>query len=734
MQHIGHILALPVESPRQFGPDSACTRCAVSHDLSSSDCQACYNYERAPHPTLVMFFDVSDPELPVLKSQFPLINRQGNELEDCGILAITPLADDHYLMMVTGTSTNSTLYFYRSNSTDLGNTGLSWSFVDEWHADAGPTCIPDPSTPFSEICFCEGGSPIPFAEFCLSPDEQYLEQNWPTDQNGDHTHQMLQFLREGDINGTLYLAGARGKFASDDTAIDLYRVDCETPLCDGGEIKLKHIASRGLSPFPNAGGEKLVSFAAASTFDISPSGELLLYATEHDNDGPGETVKAGEWRHIFMARDDSPTFNPTATVGGPFEVDEGSSVSLTGSASPPITRSFIQLFDELHLTGRFGGHYVVVDHPDYGLDDFDNLILFQAASQGFGQLGFYRNTRSWNWFAPVGCKVVAVAQDIFDPSVPVETKTLAGTGVVEHDPDLREVLNDGGTGDMDRKVSSVRFEGCDEYYSTPFLLKWDLDRNGSFETTGTEVVFSAASIDGPATVDIPVEAQHPSGGATGQATAQVLIRNVAPQFTQFRITDPAGHEVNVEVPFLLTKAPVNLAAAFTDPGLLDHQSATLDWGDGSVESQSAFSTFNEAFGDGTGAISQTHRYLAAGNYTIGLSVTDDDGGVGSQAAEVRVVSPEQAVQEIIAMIDSAIAGATDSNVRADLKRARRALAGSTIPSNDGALNMIKAGNNAAAVSFLKDALFWLRDAQDRGTNLATEIALLEQVIAALSAS
>jgi hypothetical protein len=730
MQLIGHILALPVESPRQFGPDSACTRCAVSHDLSSPDCQSCYNYERAPHPTLVMFFDVSNPQLPVFKSQFPLVNRQGDELEDCGILALTPLADDHYLMMVTGTSTNSTLYFYRSNSTDLEST--SWYFVDEWHADAGPTCIPDPSHPFSEICFCEGGSPIPFGEFCLSPDEEYLEQNWPTEQNGDHTHQMLQFLREGDLDGTLYLAGARGLFGSDDTAIDLYRVDCETPLCDSGEIKLKHISSRQLSPFPNAGGAKLVSFAAASTFYVSPSGELLLYATEHDNDGPGETVKAGEWRHIFMARDDSPTFSPTATVGGPFEVDEGSSVSLTGSASPPITRPFIQLFTGLHLSSRFGGLYAVVDQPDYGLDDFDNLFDFQRSNSGL--LGFYGQTRSWNWFAPAGCKIVAVAQDIFDPSVPIETKTLAGTGLVQHDPDLREVLNDGGTGDMDRKVSSVRFEGCDEYYSMPFVLKWDLDGNGSFETTGTSVAFSTAAIDGPATVNVPVEAQYPSGGPAGQATAQVIIRNVPPQLAGFRITDAAGHQVNVEVPFLLTKVPATVAADFTDPGVLDHQSATLKWGDGSVESQSAFSTFDEAFGDGTGAVSQTHRYLVAGLYTIALSVADDDGGVGSQAAVVRVVTPEQAVQEIIAMIDSAIAGATDDKIRAVLKRARRALVGSASQSSDGALNMIKAGNDAAAVSFLQDALFWLRDAQARGTNLATEIALLEQVIAALSAN
>ena len=36
---------------------------------------------------------------------------------------------------------------------------------------------------------------------------------------------------------------------------------------------------------------------------MSPSQELLFYATEHDNDGPSGTVKAAEWRHKDMVRE-----------------------------------------------------------------------------------------------------------------------------------------------------------------------------------------------------------------------------------------------------------------------------------------------------------------------------------------------------------------------------------------------------------------------------------------------
>lgn len=46
--------------------------------------------------------------------------------------------------------------------------------------------------------------------------------------------------------------------------------------------------------------------------------------------------------------------------------------------------------------------------------------------------------------------------------------------------------------------------------------------------------------------------------------------------------------------------------------------------------------------------------------------------------------------------------------------------------------MIRAGNNSAAVAFLQTANFWLQQAEAGGANVKTLIALLEQVIAALS--
>ena len=201
-----------------------------------------------------------------------------------------------------------------------------------------------------------------------------------------------------------------------------------------------------------------------------------------------------------------------------------------------------------------------------------------------------------------------------------------------------------------------------------------------------------------------------------------------------RVSDGAGNQVNVDAPFVLTGLPVMVGAGFSDPGVLDHQTATLAWGDGSVDPNTAFTTFDEAFGDGSGVVSHTHIYNVAGSYPLALSVTDDDGGVDSEATVVRVVTPEQAVEDIIGLLDGLIASTTDNGVREDLEKARQALAGSNDQSNNGALNMIRAGNDEAAIAFLQQAITWLQRAQAGAADVATQIALLEQVIAALSAA
>ena len=100
-------------------------------------------------------------------------------------------------------------------------------------------------------------------------------------------------------------------------------------------------------------------------------------------------------------------------------------------------------------------------------------------------------------------------------------------------------------------------------------------------------------------------------GATASATRSITIANVSPTIGTFTVpaTGTEGSSVSVN-------------SAATDPGA-DTLTYTWSWGDGSP--------------NGSGAAA-THTYANHGTYTVGLLVTDDDGGFASRAANIVVAN------------------------------------------------------------------------------------------------
>lgn len=77
---------------------------------------------------------------------------------------------------------------------------------------------------------------------------------------------------------------------------------------------------------------------------------------------------------------------------------------------------------------------------------------------------------------------------------------------------------------------------------------------------------------------------------------------------------------------------VNLiGASFTDPGIADTHTATIDWGDGSPVDVGAVTQ-----GAGSGTVDGTHVYANPGVYTVTVTVTDNQGGIGSDTKVIRV--------------------------------------------------------------------------------------------------
>lgn len=149
---------------------------------------------------------------------------------------------------------------------------------------------------------------------------------------------------------------------------------------------------------------------------------------------------------------------------------------------------------------------------------------------------------------------------------------------------------------------------------------WDLDNNGSFETPGQSVSFSASSLDGPSGHTIAVQVTDDGNlTATNQATVNIL--NVVPTVGAITATtDPV--QVNTQI---------TASTSFTDPGTPDTHTAVWDWGDGNTTT----GTVTES--NGSGSVSNSHTYAAAGVYTVKLTVTDDDNDSGESIFQYVVV-------------------------------------------------------------------------------------------------
>jgi hypothetical protein len=80
---------------------------------------------------------------------------------------------------------------------------------------------------------------------------------------------------------------------------------------------------------------------------------------------------------------------------------------------------------------------------------------------------------------------------------------------------------------------------------------------------------------------------------------------------------------------------IELSAEFSDPGILDTHTATIDWDEGSGPLPPDSLTEPSS----PGLVLGSFTYLAAGTYTIVVEVTDDDGDPGSNTVDITIIDP-----------------------------------------------------------------------------------------------
>ena len=129
--------------------------------------------------------------------------------------------------------------------------------------------------------------------------------------------------------------------------------------------------------------------------------------------------------------------------------------------------------------------------------------------------------------------------------------------------------------------------------------RWDFNGDGLWDTEYATAPIAAHTWYDDYTGTVTVEVWD--GNITQTATASVTVNNVAP-------IPNAGADQAVD-----EGATVSFAGSFTDPGA-DTHTIQWDFGDGSSDS---------------GSLTASHSYADNGVYTVTLTVTDDDGGVGT---------------------------------------------------------------------------------------------------------
>ncbi len=295
----------------------------------------------------------------------------------------------------------------------------------------------------------------------------------------------------------------------------------------------------------------------------------------------------------------------TADAGGPYSVDEGGSLQLSGSGTGSGL-TFSWDLDGDDVFGETGGDATngdeVGQNPTFSAANLDGPSVH-----------------------PITLRVTNDGNQSVESDGSVSIKNVAPTARLSNNGPVNEGV-----------PAVVRFgdqvDPSDADKAAGFHYAFDTNNDGTFDigdgtyggsgTNASAIVRGRLLKDGPGNIVVKARIIDKDGDFTDKTTT-IVINNVAPVITTLATDSPiCGGAAENEA--------VSLSAAFKDNGLIDTHTATIQWGDGA----STAGTVNEA--GGSGSVSGSHAYADGGTYVVTLTVTDKDGGVHSQSVGVVV--------------------------------------------------------------------------------------------------
>lgn len=207
-----------------------------------------------------------------------------------------------------------------------------------------------------------------------------------------------------------------------------------------------------------------------------------------------------------------------------------------------------------------------------------------------------------------------------------------------------------GSGYAGHKGVPVQFDGSTSFdpNGKPVTFAWNFgDPSSASNVSALPNPTHAYLRAGTYTVTLTVT---DASNRTTTATTQAVIPNVSPAVSPIPgATLLAGEGYAASGSF-----------ADSDP---DTWTATVNYGDGGGA---------QALGLSGNAFSIAHTYGAAGSFPVAVTVSDDDGGVGSATATVHVLSAQQAIDALSALVGGAVEGNANS-LNAKLNAAKASL-------------------------------------------------------------
>ncbi len=292
---------------------------------------------------------------------------------------------------------------------------------------------------------------------------------------------------------------------------------------------------------------------------------------------------------------------PTLTLSGPGSTNEGSVYTLGLSSSDPgqdtITQWTINWGDTIVQT--VAGNPASVTHT-YA----DGISAFTISATATDEDGTF-----------AAGNTVAVTVNNVPPVVDITGPTS---------------VNEGAPNNW--MLGAVVDPGTDTV--SQYIVHWG---DGNTETfTAAQIAGMGNTVghtytEGPNGYTIALDLVDEDGTYTAVDTLNVTVNNVPP------VLVPAADQM-VNEGQLLDLSGTGIAPTlglFSDPGVLDTHTATVNWGDGSpTENATVFD------GAGAGALGGTHTYADDGTYTVTLVVMDDDGGSDTASFKVMVKNVE----------------------------------------------------------------------------------------------